>query len=168
MGLDPKNEKISAKNEAENEPIVAVVEKSEEKQEEVADFSRMVEDAIVAGSAIPEENLPQESPEFFGIHALPPDEAGKPTIADMEAAIERGEVLTIDPDGKVYSEQKFFQADLVGFQANGEYKAVVTIKEGYWNAVEEWAAADGLTPEEWLSNLVTANIETYAMPAKGR
>jgi hypothetical protein len=56
----------------------------------------------------------------------------------------------------------------IGEQPDGSYKAVVTIGEGYWNAIKEWAEADGLTAEQWLSNLVMANVETYGQPAKGR
>ena len=56
----------------------------------------------------------------------------------------------------------------VGEREDGSYGVVVTIGEGYWGAVKEWAESDGLTAEEWLTNLVTTNIESYGMPAKGR
>ena len=71
------------------------------------------------------------------------------------------------PGEKVFSDELLADC-LIGEQPDGSYKAVVTIKEGYWNAITEWAESDGVTPEEFLSNIITQNIETYAMPAKGR
>jgi hypothetical protein len=56
----------------------------------------------------------------------------------------------------------------VGEREDGSYGVVVTIGEGYYGAVKEWAEADDLSIEEWLTNLVTSNIETYGQPARGR
>jgi hypothetical protein len=56
----------------------------------------------------------------------------------------------------------------LGDQADGSKGYVVKVEEGYWTAVEDWAQADGITPEEWLKNLLYSAISTYGEPAKGR
>jgi len=86
----------------------------------------------------------------------------KPTIAELEAAIESVAAIEILPNGNVVVKPQ------LGEQPNGDFIWPVTVKEGYANAVREWAESDGITVEEWLSNIITQNIETYAMPAKGR
>jgi hypothetical protein len=96
---------------------------------------------------------------------------GDPTGADLDAAAEQGGYqFKRHPGGKieyrpngatpVFSE--------LGLQPDGSFIVPVRIEEGYWNAVKEWAEAVDLTPEQWLYNLVTSNVETYGQPAKGR
>jgi hypothetical protein len=61
-----------------------------------------------------------------------------------------------------------FEAISLGLQPDGSKKYVVEVVEGYWTAVEDWAQGDGITPEEWLRNLLYGAISTYGEPAKGR
>lgn len=56
----------------------------------------------------------------------------------------------------------------LGEQPNGDYKTVVTINEGYIEAVRQWAEADKKTVEEWLSDFITAYLESYGSPARSR
>ena len=56
----------------------------------------------------------------------------------------------------------------IGLQPDGSTKVVVTIEEGYWEAVQQWAEADGVPVERWLSDRLYEYISTYGEPAKGR
>ena len=57
---------------------------------------------------------------------------------------------------------------IVGLQPDGSTKVVVTIQEGYWEAVQQWSEADGVPVERWLSDRLYEYISTYGEPAKGR
>ena len=59
-------------------------------------------------------------------------------------------------------------AHTIGPQLDGTTKVVVTIQEGYWEAVQQWAEADGVPVEQWLSDRLYEYISTYGEPAKGR
>jgi hypothetical protein len=61
-----------------------------------------------------------------------------------------------------------FSAVGIGLQPDGSTKVVVTIQEGYWEAVQQWAEADGVEVERWLSDRLYEYISTYGEPAKGR
>jgi hypothetical protein len=56
----------------------------------------------------------------------------------------------------------------IGLQPDGTTKIIVTIQEGYWEAVQQWAEADGVPVERWLSDRLYEYISTYGEPAKGR
>lgn len=56
----------------------------------------------------------------------------------------------------------------VGLQPDGSTKVIVTIQEGYWEAVQQWAEADGVPVERWLSDRLYEYVSTYGEPAKGR
>ena len=56
----------------------------------------------------------------------------------------------------------------VGQQPDGSTKVVVTIQEGYFEAVTQWAESDGVPIEQWLSDRLYEYISTYGEPAKGR
>ena len=56
----------------------------------------------------------------------------------------------------------------IGLQPDGTTKVIVTIQEGYWEAVQQWAEADGVPVERWLSDRLYEYISTYGEPAKGR
>lgn len=61
-----------------------------------------------------------------------------------------------------------FEAISLGLQPDGTTKVVVTIQEGYWDAVQQWAEANGVTVEQWLSDRLYEYVSTYGEPAKGR
>jgi hypothetical protein len=56
----------------------------------------------------------------------------------------------------------------IGLQSDGSTKVIVTIQEGYWEAVQQWAESDGVPVEQWLSDRLYEYISTYGEPAKGR
>ena len=56
----------------------------------------------------------------------------------------------------------------VGPQPDGTTKVVVSIQEGYWDAVQQWAEADNVPVEQWLSDRLYEYVSTYGEPAKGR
>ena len=56
----------------------------------------------------------------------------------------------------------------LGPQPNGSHGIVLNIGEGYWEAVQQWAEADGVAAEEWCNMRFTEYLETWSSPAKGR
>jgi len=56
----------------------------------------------------------------------------------------------------------------VGPMPDGTTRVVITIQEGYWEAVKDWAEADGVPVQRWLSDRLYDYISTYGEPAKGR
>jgi hypothetical protein len=56
----------------------------------------------------------------------------------------------------------------IGPQADGSEKFVITIAEGYTDAVRQWAEADGVDVSRWLSDRLYEYISTYGEPAQGR
>jgi hypothetical protein len=56
----------------------------------------------------------------------------------------------------------------LGEQENGSYKLVTTIPEGYVEAVRQWAEGDGVTMEEWVDRQLSAYLENWGSPARGR
>jgi hypothetical protein len=64
--------------------------------------------------------------------------------------------------------RKIMETYGIGPQADGSKGYVVKVEENYWGAVEEWAESDGISPEDWLRNLLYGAISTYGEPAKGR
>lgn len=56
----------------------------------------------------------------------------------------------------------------VGPQPDGSHKAVVTLPEGWWEPVTQWADEAGISPEDWLSARVFEYIESYGLPAGKR
>lgn len=56
----------------------------------------------------------------------------------------------------------------LGLQPDGSKVYPVKVEEAYWAAVEDWARGDGISPEEWLKNLLYSAISIYGEPAKGR
>ena len=57
---------------------------------------------------------------------------------------------------------------IIGVQPDGSEKFVITVQEGYTDAVRQWAEADGVEVERWLSDRLYEYISTYGEPAKGR
>jgi hypothetical protein len=86
-------------------------------------------------------------------------------VALGETLSRGGESATMSakPGGMTY-----YSDPKLGEQPDGSFKVAVRIQEGYIGAVKEWAEADGLSIEDWLSSLVHTNIETYGQPAKAR
>lgn len=60
------------------------------------------------------------------------------------------------------------RVNLLGVQMDGSKVYAVGVQEAYWPAVEEWAANDGVTVEEWLSSRLYEYISTYGEAPKGR
>ena len=86
----------------------------------------------------------------------------RPTIAELEELINRhgSEGVSLEPNGAVKL--------ATGPQPDGTTKVVVTIQEGYWEADQQWAEADGVPVQQWLSDRLYEYISTYGEPAKGR
>lgn len=93
---------------------------------------------------------------------LKPSEAKKPTIAEIEEAIDRGDQVTLQPNGQVDI------IPLLGQQPDGTFKMLTTVQEGYIEPIRQWAAQDGKTPEQWVDDALASYIESWCMPAKGR
>ena len=55
-----------------------------------------------------------------------------------------------------------------GRESNGSLVAIVTIAEEYVSGVEEAAATDGRTVDQWVSERFAEYLEAYYSPAKGR
>ena len=94
-----------------------------------------------------------------GIH-IPSSEL--PSIAELEAALHQGRRIDIKPSGETYI------GPGVGLQPDGSFGIVVTIQEAYWGAVQEWAEADGVPPDRWLTDRLYEYISTYGEPAGKR
>ncbi len=56
----------------------------------------------------------------------------------------------------------------VGTQPDGSEKFIITVQEGYTDAVRQWAEADGVPVQQWLSDRLYEYISTYGEPAKPR
>ena len=93
-------------------------------------------------------------------HAVGDDGAA----ADLETAmaVGTGTIKDLQPPlgGKSFP--------IVGLQPDGSTKVIVSIQEGYFEAVKDWAEADGVPVERWLSDRLYEYISTYGEPAKGR
>ena len=77
-------------------------------------------------------------------------------------------VMKIGVSGKPDELVGTWEAIALGLQPDGSTKVVVSIQEGYWEAVKDWAEADGVPVERWLSDRLYEYISTYGEPAKGR
>jgi hypothetical protein len=89
-------------------------------------------------------------------------ELNRPTVAELEELINRhgSEGVSLEPNGTVKL--------AIGPQPDGSEKFVVTVQEGYTDAVRQWAEADGVPVQQWLSDRLYEYISTYGEPAKGR
>ena len=77
-------------------------------------------------------------------------------------------VVRTGKNGKPDELMGTFEAIALGQQPDGSTKVVVTIQEGYFEAVTQWAESDGVPVEQWLSDRLYEYISTYGEPAKGR
>lgn len=51
---------------------------------------------------------------------------------------------------------------------DGSHMAVVTIPEGWWEPITQWAEENGVTPEQWLSDRLYEYVSSYGSPAGKR
>jgi len=86
----------------------------------------------------------------------------RPTIAELEELLNRhgSEGVSLETNGAVKL--------AIGPQPDGSEKFIITIQEGYTDAVRQWAEVDGVPVEQWLSDRLYEYISTYGEPAKGR
>jgi hypothetical protein len=93
------------------------------------------------------------------------DDPEVPDLGLVPTDPEEGDAVTVQ-DGVV----KIFRTGdaRLGPQKNGDYGIAINIREGYWEAVKQWAEADGVAPEEWCNMRFTEYMETWSSPAKGR
>lgn len=84
------------------------------------------------------------------------------SIAEIEAAMNKGASVSIAPDGKVNL------GGTLGPRPDGSHGIVLTVPEGYWEAVQQWAESEGISPEEWCNMRFVECIEVWGQPAKGR
>lgn len=59
-------------------------------------------------------------------------------------------------------------ANGIGERPDGSYGIVVTVGETMAEGVRQWAAEDGKTPEQWLSEFVANYLESWSQPARAR
>jgi hypothetical protein len=111
-------------------------------------------------------------------------EAAKSVVAvegDKEPEIAAGKfsVMLEEPEGLRESREKHpllqikngnieFVSTGLGEQPDGSYRVAVTIPEGYLSAVQDWAAAEQATVEQWMDNQFLAFMESYGAPARSR
>lgn len=81
----------------------------------------------------------------------------------MMAVIKQGDGFQI-PDELLAT----FGVVSIGPQPDGSEKFIITVAEGYTEAVRQWAESDGVPVERWLSDRLYEYISTYGEPAKGR
>ena len=86
----------------------------------------------------------------------------QPTLTGIGGKPLESEIVAVRPplDGKNFPH--------VGPQPDGSEKFIITIQEGYTEAVRQWAEADGVDVSRWLSDRLYEYISTYGEPAKGR
>lgn len=144
--LEPE---IDSRGESQKEPHVAEI------TNETADLD--LQKALEMSSKVDSEVIDAE---FEEVATEPSPHI--PTIAEMEQAINDGRVVRIDASGTVDI------GDKPGPRPDGSYGIVVSIGEGYWDAVQQWAEADDLKPSEWLNMRIAEFLDTWSYPAKGR
>jgi hypothetical protein len=93
-----------------------------------------------------------DPPQILGIGTLSPEQ--------IEAIRE-----SVDSSGKLIWRPL---EPAIGPQPDGSEKFIITVQEGYTDAVRQWAEADGVPVERWLSDRLYEYISTYGEPAKGR
>ena len=92
----------------------------------------------------------------------PEDDGSKPSIAEIEKAIESGAKVEMAPNGDVTIQP----AAPLGELPNGEYRSTVRIAEWCVEGVKGQAEADGISVEDWLTLRLTEHLEQWwAMPA---
>ena len=157
--LEPENGEKSLQNLENAEAIVA----QDDGLEAALNESRDVIDA--------EFREVDESPELEQV-------LGEPFGTDLETAmaVGTGTVKDFPPLSPAQVEvlgkamRRFAEESTpsLGLQPDGSTKVVVSIQEGYWDAVQQWAESDGVPVEQWLSNRLYEYISTYGEPAGKR
>jgi hypothetical protein len=146
--------------------IEELMEPAAEKPQEAVDLEKLMGESAGQpepdkGEEEPPEDDKDKEPEEVDPRTFLISGVGSPSSADLDAVMEQaGYAARIDSLKAPQNE--------LGPQPNGSHKWAVTVEEGYVSAVEDWAREAGITPEKWLSDLVHQNVETYAVPAKGR
>jgi len=89
-------------------------------------------------------------------------ELKRPTIAELEELLNRygSEGVLLEPNGTVKL--------AIGPQPDGSEKFIITVAEGYTDAVRQWAESVGVPVERWLSDRLYEYISTYGEPARAR
>lgn len=91
------------------------------------------------------------------------DDNPKPTIEMLEKAYG-----AVSFKGAPAPAMAWLGESALGPQPDGSHKVAVTIQEGYWEAVQQWAEADGVPVEEWLSARLYEYVSTYGQAPRGR
>lgn len=94
----------------------------------------------------------------------------KPEI-DLEAAMKEGisQGEKLDEVAKV--SEAVISCDVIVIShelPDGSHMAMVTIPEGWWEPVAQWAQEGGVTVEQWLSDRLYEYISSYGAPAGKR
>lgn len=87
-----------------------------------------------------------------------------PSIAEIEDLMSRrgSENVRLEPNGEV------IVTPVLGQQADGTFKMVVTIAEGYIDPIKEVAEGDRITPEEWINTRLQEIMDTWWQRAESR
>jgi hypothetical protein len=85
-----------------------------------------------------------------------------PSIADIEAAMDKGSRIQLEPDGAV------FIGPGLGLQKDGTFGIVLTLPEGLIDPIREQAESDKISPEEWCRMRFLEYIESWWSAPKGR
>jgi hypothetical protein len=88
------------------------------------------------------------------------EEGGESVIAEIEAP-------TVEEPEQTVADNESENAEL-GLQSDGSYKIIVTIPEGYWGAIKEWAESDGLPTDRWISDRLCEYIYGYGERPKAK
>jgi hypothetical protein len=139
---------------AHGKPINEVCEKCK-----AADMGQV---ALLRGATDPSRNLqPLVVPK--GSIDLRAFEAAQSAYGSVKFTEEPGEAW-ITKDGI----KEILKRYRLGDQPDGSCGFIVKVQEGYVDAVKQWAEADGVEVERWLSDRLYEYISTYGEPAKGR
>lgn len=86
-----------------------------------------------------------------------------PSIAEIEAAVDRCDSVRIEPNGDVSI------SPVLGMQPNGDCKVALTVPEYFVQPCKDFAEADGgKSLDQWCSEFFLQALEAYCQPAKGR
>jgi hypothetical protein len=130
----------------------------------------------VEESALPEADQQPEKGQYLEVQTLDPTvayllqqmEESKlltgvaTTVAELEAAVTRGDAVDLKPDGTATI------TPTLGQQPDGSFKVVLTIPEGYIEMIREEANNSQQTVEQWVSGQFGSTIESWWSRAQGR
>ena len=177
--LEPKNGENALQNLENAEAIVASDDGLEEPTEAGKDLLKaLFASEGQANAALAEAQTDMETAMAVGTGSV---KDLQPSLASLEKAYGEAMGFQDSPDQMVVvlnkgdkennlliSKAILDATSVTGPQPDGSEKFIVTVQEGYTDAVRQWAESDGVSVERWLSDRLYEYISTYGEPAKGR